>query len=126
NPGTNEPPLVMPGPPPDPGPPGPPMQVIYPVPVYTGIVVLNPPEHPDYSRRNPNSPSKKSSGNSSSGTPAATPPTTRPTPANVGGLPTTRPINITPPPQPGQPGAPTKPVTPLPTTTITTPPTTTP
>src|SRR5664279_4773534 len=42
------------GPPPDPGPPGPPMQVIYPVPNYTGIVVLNPPEHPDYSRRNPN------------------------------------------------------------------------
>ena len=32
------------------------MQVIYPVPVYTGIIVLNPPEHPDYSRRNPNSP----------------------------------------------------------------------
>jgi hypothetical protein len=51
NPGTNEPPLVMPGPPPDPGPPGPPMQVVYPVPVYTGVVVINPPEHPDYSRR---------------------------------------------------------------------------
>jgi hypothetical protein len=44
------------GPPPGPGPPGPPMQVIYPAPSYTGIVVLNPPEHPDYSRRNPNSP----------------------------------------------------------------------
>jgi hypothetical protein len=43
------------GPPPDPGPPGPPMQVIYPAPSYTGIVVLNPPEHPDYSRHNPNS-----------------------------------------------------------------------
>ena len=42
-----------------PGPPGPPMQVIYPVPVYTGIVVLNPPEHPDYSRRNPNSQGSK-------------------------------------------------------------------
>ena len=42
------------GPPPDPGPPGPPMQVIYPAPSYTGIVVLNPPEHPDYSHHNPN------------------------------------------------------------------------
>src|ERR1039457_1466857 len=56
NPGAEGPPMVSPGPPPgpspDPGPPGPPMQVIYPVPVYTGIVVLNPPEHPDYSRRN--------------------------------------------------------------------------
>ena len=54
NPASDGPPVVAPGPPPDPGPPGPPMQVIYPVPVYTGIVVLNPPEHPDYSRRNPN------------------------------------------------------------------------
>ena len=53
NPASDAPPMVAPGPPPDPGPPGPPMQVIYPVPVYTGIVVLNPPEHPDYSRRNP-------------------------------------------------------------------------
>jgi hypothetical protein len=42
--------------PPDPGPPGPPMQTTYPVPVYTGIIVLNPPEHPDYSRPNPNKP----------------------------------------------------------------------
>ena len=40
--------------PPDPGPAGPPMQTTYPVPIYTGIVVLNPPDHPDYSRRNPN------------------------------------------------------------------------
>src|ERR1019366_7146718 len=60
------------GPPPDPGPPGPPMQVIYPAPSYTGIVVLNPPEHPDYSRRNPNS---QGSGRT---TPATT---TVPTPA---------------------------------------------
>jgi len=40
--------------PPDPGPAGPPMQTTYPVPVYTGIVVINPPDHPDYSRPNPN------------------------------------------------------------------------
>jgi hypothetical protein len=56
NPASDAPPIVGAGAPPDPGPPGPPMQVIYPVPVYTGIVVLNPPEHPDYSRRNPNLP----------------------------------------------------------------------
>jgi hypothetical protein len=56
NPASDAPPVVTPGPGSDPGPSGPPMQVIYPVPVYTGIVVLNPPEHPDYSRRNPNLP----------------------------------------------------------------------
>ena len=32
------------------------MQTTYPVPVYTGIVVVNPPGHPDYSRPNPNNP----------------------------------------------------------------------
>ena len=65
------PPMVSPGPPPDPdpGPPGPPMQVIYPVPLYTGIVVLNPPEHPAYSRPNPNATGSK-------GTPATPTPTT--------------------------------------------------
>jgi hypothetical protein len=42
--------------PPDPGPPGPPMQTTYPVPVYTGIVVINPPDHPVYSRPNPSNP----------------------------------------------------------------------
>ena len=45
------------------------MQVIYPVPVYTGIVVMNPPEHPDYSRRNPNS-----QGSKKTPAPAATTP----------------------------------------------------
>src|SRR5260370_27455681 len=39
NPSSDGPPAVSSGPPPDPGPPGPPMQLIYPVPVYTGIVV---------------------------------------------------------------------------------------
>ena len=72
NPTSDAPPMVSSGPPPDPGPPGPPMQVIYPVPVYTGIVVLNPPEHPDYSRRNPNSP-QGSKGTSSQSTPASAP-----------------------------------------------------
>jgi len=43
-------------PPPDPGPPGPPMSTTYPVPAYTGIIVINPPDHPDYGRRNPNNP----------------------------------------------------------------------
>jgi hypothetical protein len=43
-------------PPPDPGPPGPPMSTTYPVPAYTGIIVINPPDHPDYSRHNPNNP----------------------------------------------------------------------
>ncbi len=74
--------------PPDPGPPGPPMQVIYPVPVYTGIVVLNPPEHPDYSRRNPNP--QMGSGTKSTPTPkpTATPtPTTTPTSPRVMHLP---------------------------------------
>ena len=63
--------------PPDPGPPGPPMQTTYPVPVYTGIVVLNPPDHPDYSRRNPNQ------GNPTNPKPAQTPPASPP-PATSG------------------------------------------
>ena len=59
------------------------MQVIYPVPVYTGIVVLNPPEHPDYSRPNPNKP--PAPPKTSSTTTPATPnppavPTPKPTP----------------------------------------------
>jgi hypothetical protein len=81
NPASDAPPIVTPGPPPDagppmdPGPPGPPMQVIYPVPNYTSIVVINPPEHPDYSRRNPNWPG-------SNPQPAKTTPTTT-TPATA-------------------------------------------
>ena len=80
NPASDEPPMVSAGPPPDQGPPGPPMQVIYPVPVYTGIVVLNPPEHPDYSRRNPNSQGTK-------GTPSSTAPVFRPPGINPAGQP---------------------------------------
>jgi hypothetical protein len=92
------------GPPPDPGPPGPPMQVIYPAPSYTGIVVLNPPEHPDYSRRNPNS---QGSGRTTA------PPTTVPGPKPTGGTtvpsPTPQPTGGTTVP------APTPPVRPRPT-----------
>ncbi len=55
NPDSDGAPVVLPGGPPDPGPPGPPMQVIYPPP-YPGIVVVNPPEHPSYGGRNPNTP----------------------------------------------------------------------
>jgi hypothetical protein len=44
------------GAPPYPGPSGPPMQTTYPVPVYTGVVVINPPDHPVYSQPNPNFP----------------------------------------------------------------------
>ena len=97
-------PMVSPGPPPDQGPPGPPMQVIYPVPVYTGIVVLNPPEHPDYSRRNPNSQGGK-------GTPSSTAPVPTPTGgATVGATePVSRPPIHTPPGRPGRPGIPSKP-----------------
>jgi hypothetical protein len=58
--------------PPDPGPPGPPMQTTYPVPAYTGIIVINPPDHPDYGRRNPNNlPAPKPTGQTS-------PPTSQP------------------------------------------------
>ena len=61
--------------PPDPGPPGPPMSTTYPVPVYTGIIVVNPPDHPPYSRTNPNNPQ---SGQKPPVTPAVTPPTSPP------------------------------------------------
>jgi hypothetical protein len=54
NPASDAPPDVQPGPPYDPNMPAPP--IIYPVPVYTGVVVINPPEHPPYSRPNPNRP----------------------------------------------------------------------
>jgi hypothetical protein len=54
NPASDAPPVVQPGPPYDPSMPPPP--IVYPVPVYTGVVVINPPEHPDYSRPNPNRP----------------------------------------------------------------------
>jgi len=126
NPASDAPPMVQPGPM-DQGPPGPPMQVIYPVPVYTGIVVLNPPEHPDYSRRNPNSPGKGSGGSGNQGTTPVAPIPTR-TPGNTSGTsagPKQGPI--TPPIAPGQPGAPTKtvPVPPAPVPTATTPPPTT-
>jgi hypothetical protein len=75
------------GPPPDPGPPGPPMQVIYPAPNYTGIVVLNPPEHADYSRRNPNATIPR-------GTTGTTTTAPGPTPTPTGG--TTTPASTAP------------------------------
>jgi hypothetical protein len=116
NPADDGPPMVAPGPPPDDaGPPGPPMQVIYPAPLYTGIVVLNPPEHPPYSRPNPNAPVFK-------GTPAAT---TTPTPATTAtsgaanGTTVTRPSTITPPGRPGTPGVGPKPGPAPPTSTTT-------
>jgi hypothetical protein len=126
NPAADAPPVVAPGPPPDPGPPGPPMQVIYPVPVYTGIVVLNPPEHPDYSRRNPNLPAPKTTSTTPTPLPTALgpvpgggpPPATGSTPTHGVTRPTTKP---SPTPPAGQPGAPG---TTIPTTT-TPPPTTT-
>jgi hypothetical protein len=122
NPASDAPPVVQPGPI-DQGPPGPPMQVIYPVPVYTGIVVLNPPEHPDYSRRNPNSPGKGSNGSGNQATTPATPAPTR-APNTSGTSAGSKAGPITPPIAPGQPGAPTKtlPVPTLPTTTTTAPP----
>jgi hypothetical protein len=121
NPASDAPPVVAPGPAPDPGPPGPPMQVIYPVPVYTGIVVLNPPEHPDYSRRNPNLPAPKTTTPPPL-TPAISPapgggppPATGSTPTSGVPKPTTKP---SPTPPVGQPGPP-------PPTTTTKPPSTT-
>ena len=73
NPASDAPPVVQPGPPPDPGPPPPP--IIYPVPVYTGVVVINPPEHPDYSRPNPNNPRNQGNGGGKTGgKPVAQPP----------------------------------------------------
>jgi hypothetical protein len=62
--------------PPDPGLPGPPMQTTYPVPVYTGIVVINPPDHPDYSRPNPNAPRPLSTPTPPKTTPPPQPSTT--------------------------------------------------
>ena len=123
NPASDGPPTVSSGPPPDPGPPGPPMQVIYPVPVYTGIIVLNPPEHPDYSRRNPNSP-QGSKGTSSQSTPVSTP-------LSIPGGGTPPPAKRTTPlPPAGNPGASSKPAptppVPATTTTTTTPPPTVP
>jgi hypothetical protein len=121
NPASDAPPVVQPGPM-DPGPPGPPMQVIYPVPVYTGIVVLNPPEHPDYSRRNPNSQGKGSGGSGNKATTPVAPVPTR-QPGSSGTSAGSKPGPITPPIAPGQPGAPTKtvPVPPAPVPTTTTP-----
>ena len=78
---TDAPPARSSAPPPDPGPPGPPMQVIYPVPVYTGIVVLNPPEHPDYSRPNPNNaPAPTRTATTTAPPPAVPTPKPAPTP----------------------------------------------
>ena len=87
---------------PEPGPPGPPMQVIYPVPVYTGIVVLNPPEHPDYSRRNPNSQGPKKAP-----APAAAAPVPLSPPA--AGMPPPATSRTTPLPPAGRPGSASKP-----------------
>ena len=119
NPASDAPPNVSAGPAPDPGPPGPPMQVIYPVPVYTGIVVLNPPEHPDYSRRNPNS-----QGSKKAPVPAASAPVPLSPPA--AGVPPPATSRTTPLPPAGRPGSASKPgptTPPAPTTTATTPPT---
>jgi hypothetical protein len=80
NPADDGPPVVQPGPV-DSGPPGPPMQVIYPVPVYTGIVVINPPDHPDYSRRNPNNGNNGGGNNRNSGN-NGTPQAPNPAPTN--------------------------------------------
>jgi hypothetical protein len=93
---TVDPPAGSSGPPPDPGPPGPPLQVIYPVPVYTGIVVLNPPEHPDYSRRNPNNapaPTKNTNtkNTSTNTTGTTTPPPNGPAVPKPGPIPTPTP-----------------------------------
>jgi len=141
NPADDSAPVVMPGPPSDPGPPGPPMQVIYPVPVYTGIVVLNPPEHPDYSQRGPNGKGgKNSQGNSGSSSSAGSPgpgsnagstsqtkPPTHASPA-TGSMPLPQSGPITPPTLPGrvrpipipQPPPPSTVTTPSPTGTSTT------
>jgi hypothetical protein len=111
NPASDAPPIVSPGPPPDPGPPGPPgppMQVIYPVPVYTGIVVLNPPEHPDYSRRNPNAQGSKATAPPTAPVPAAPSTTTAPS------APPARPRVLPPVPRPGTPAVERPSPTPIP------------
>jgi hypothetical protein len=117
NPASDAPPNVSAGPAPDPGPSGPPMQVIYPVPMYTGIVVINPPEHPDYSRRNPNTQgSKKAPTPAAASAPVPLTPPSAPTPP-----PTTS--RSTPLPPAGRPGTSSKPgaTVPAPTTPPTTP-----
>jgi hypothetical protein len=116
NPASDAPPNVSAGPPPDPGPPGPPMQVIYPVPVYTGIVVVNPPEHPDYSRRNTNSQRSKQTP-----APAASAPVPLSPPS--GGTPPSTTSRSTPLPPAGRPGVSSKPgaTQPAPTTPTTVP-----
>ena len=117
NPASSAPPVVGSGAPPDPGP-GPPVQVIYPVPVYTGIVVLNPPEHPDYSRRNPNNPPPATKPATQPGTTQPTPPTkTRntgstsgsATGSTTGGSTAGSTPPLTTPPQPTGPSVPTPP-----------------
>jgi hypothetical protein len=80
------PPPVFTGPPPEPPPP--PVDVIYPVPVYTGVIVVNPPEHPDYSRgRNRN---RDRGGNQSQTPPAASPPPASPSPSKPASTPAPR------------------------------------
>jgi hypothetical protein len=81
NPASDAPPVIQPGPPIDPGAQGPPPPpVIYPVPVYTGIVVINPPEHPDYSRRNPNRGNHGNNGNNAGKGTGSPQPPANPTP----------------------------------------------
>jgi len=79
---TSDVPVVQPGPPPDPGAQIPQPPVVYPVPVYTGIVVINPPEHPDYSRRNPNRGNRGDSNANKPATPSQPPANSTP-PAQV-------------------------------------------
>src|ERR1051326_1902533 len=66
--------------PPDPGPPGPPMSTTYPVPDYTGIIVINPPDHPNYSRPNPNNPrnNRQTGQNGQTGSNTPQPPASTP------------------------------------------------
>ncbi|MBS1858385.1 MAG: FecR domain-containing protein [Acidobacteria bacterium] len=89
---------VLQAPPMDPLPPGagvPPPPIMYPVPVYTGVVVINPPEHPDYARRNPN----RGSGG---GQPAVTPPAPLPARTNPSGGGGQKPPDVNRPAQPGK------------------------
>ena len=109
NPDSDAPPVVQPG--------GVPPPVMYPVPVYTGVVVINPPEHPDYSRRNPNNgppprpapqpapPPAVRGGSSSGNGQQPTPPPVRPSqPANQN--PPPAPVQIPPRMEPPRVGAP--------------------
>jgi hypothetical protein len=85
NPGSSDPPLVVvTQPPPDLPPLQPPQSpdVYYPAPVYTGIIVVNPPERPDgptYRRPNPSQPPKNPIAQNPPATP--TPQPGQPTPA---------------------------------------------